>query len=67
MLIQMTKILLDAPHKKGIYSRRARAAAANIVPTTTGAASAVGLVLPELKVTLRWYCITCSNNYWFSC
>lgn len=40
---------LDAPHKKGIYSRRARAAAANIVPTTTGAASAVGLVLPELK------------------
>jgi len=40
---------LDAPHKKGIHSRRARAAAANIVPTTTGAASAVGLVLPELK------------------
>lgn len=41
--------ILDAPHKKGIYSRRARAAAANIVPTTTGAASAVGLVLPQLK------------------
>lgn len=40
---------LDAPHKKGIHSRRVRAAAANIVPTTTGAASAVGLVLPELK------------------
>ncbi len=41
--------ILDAPHRKGIYSRRARAAAANIVPTTTGAAAAVGLVLPQLK------------------
>lgn len=41
--------VLDAPHKKGIQSRRARAAAANIVPTTTGAAAAVGEVLPELK------------------
>jgi len=40
---------LDGPHKSGIYSRRGRAAAANIVPTTTGAAAAVGLVLPELK------------------
>ena len=40
---------LDGPHKAGIKSRRARAAAANIVPTTTGAASAVGLVLPELQ------------------
>ncbi|MFA6889780.1 MAG: type I glyceraldehyde-3-phosphate dehydrogenase [Bacilli bacterium] len=41
--------VLDGPHKKGIQSRRARAAAANIVPTTTGAAAAVGLVLPALK------------------
>ena len=41
--------VLDGPHKKGIYSRRARAAAANIVPTTSGAAIAVGEVLPELK------------------
>ena len=40
---------LDSPHKAGIKSRRTRAAAANIVPTTTGAAAAVGLVLPELK------------------
>jgi len=40
---------LDIPHKKGIYTRRGRAAAANIVPTTTGAAKAVGLVLPQLK------------------
>lgn len=40
---------LDGPHPKGIRARRTRAAAANIVPTTTGAAAAVGLVLPELK------------------
>ncbi len=40
---------LDAPHKKGIKARRGRAAAANIVPTSTGAAVAVGLVLPELN------------------
>ncbi|MCS7085729.1 MAG: type I glyceraldehyde-3-phosphate dehydrogenase [Bacteroidia bacterium] len=38
--------LQDAPHKD---LRRARAAATNIVPTTTGAAKAVGLVLPHLK------------------
>ena len=38
--------LLDLPHKK---FRRARAAPNNIVPTSTGAAQAVGLVLPELK------------------
>ncbi len=40
---------LDGPHPKGIYARRGRAAAANIVPTTTGAAAAVGLVLPHLN------------------
>jgi glyceraldehyde 3-phosphate dehydrogenase len=45
--------LLDGPHKKGIYTRRARAAAANIVPTTTGAASAIGEVLPQLKGKLN--------------
>ena len=39
---------LDAPHRKGDF-RRARAAAANIVPNTTGAAKAIGLVLPNLK------------------
>ena len=39
---------LDAPHPKGDF-RRARAAAANIVPNSTGAAKAIGLVLPELK------------------
>ncbi|MCX6335684.1 MAG: type I glyceraldehyde-3-phosphate dehydrogenase, partial [Bacteroidetes bacterium] len=39
---------LDAPHPKGDL-RRARAAAANITPNSTGAAKAIGLVLPELK------------------
>ncbi len=38
--------ILDLPHKD---KRRARAAAANIIPTTTGAAKAIGLVIPELK------------------
>lgn len=40
--------LLDLPHKKGDL-RRSRAAAVNIVPTSTGAARAVSLVIPELK------------------
>ncbi len=39
---------LDAPHPKGDL-RRARAAASNIVPNSTGAAKAIGLVIPELK------------------
>jgi glyceraldehyde 3-phosphate dehydrogenase len=43
------QVTLDVAHKKGIYSRRGRAAAQNIVPTSTGAASAIGLVLPSLK------------------
>ncbi|VEU83204.1 type I glyceraldehyde-3-phosphate dehydrogenase [Acholeplasma hippikon] len=41
--------LMDQPHKKGILSRRGRAAAASIIPSSTGAAAAIGLVLPELK------------------
>lgn len=40
---------LDVAHKKGIESRRGRASAANIVPASTGAASAIGLVIPALK------------------
>lgn len=39
---------LDAPHPKGDF-RRARAAAENIIPNTTGAAKAIGLVIPELQ------------------
>ncbi|MDK4689572.1 type I glyceraldehyde-3-phosphate dehydrogenase [Kingella negevensis] len=39
---------LDAPHRKG-DKRRARAAATNIVPNSTGAAKAIGLVIPELN------------------
>jgi len=47
----MDQRLLDAPHKKDL--RRARAAAVNIVPTSTGAAKAVGLVLPQLAGKLN--------------
>lgn len=39
---------LDVPHKKGINSRRGRAASLNIIPASTGAASAIGKVIPEL-------------------
>ena len=42
------QMVLDGPHKKGDL-RRARAAAANIVPNSTGAAKAIGLVIPELN------------------
>lgn len=40
---------LDIAHKKGIASRRGRACAANIVPTSTGAASTIGKVIPSLN------------------
>ncbi len=40
---------LDIPHKKGISSRRGRAASLNIVPTSTGAASQIGKVIPHLN------------------
>ena len=42
------QMLLDGPHRKGDL-RRARAAAENIVPNSTGAAKAIGLVIPELN------------------
>ena len=40
---------MDNMHKKGINSRRGRASALNIVPTSTGAAKSIGLVIPSLK------------------
>jgi glyceraldehyde 3-phosphate dehydrogenase len=46
--------LLDAPHKD---LRRARAGAINLVPTSTGAAKALGLVVPELKGRLNGYAV----------
>ena len=42
------QMILDGPHRKGDL-RRARAAAVNIIPNSTGAAKAIGLVIPELK------------------
>jgi glyceraldehyde 3-phosphate dehydrogenase len=48
------QVILDFPHKD---LRRARAAALNIIPTTTGAAKAVSLVLPELKGKLDGYAL----------
>ena len=47
------QVTLDVAHKKGINSRRGRACAANIVPTSTGAASAIGKVIPELNGLLE--------------
>lgn len=46
------QVILDFPHKD---LRRARAAATNIIPTSTGAAKAISLVLPELKGKLDGY------------
>ncbi len=48
------QIILDAPHKDW---RRARAAALNLIPTKTGAAAAIGLVLPHLKGKIDGFAI----------
>ena len=48
------QVILDFPHKD---LRRARAAATNIIPTSTGAAKAIGLVLPNLKGKLDGYAL----------
>ena len=42
------QVTLDVTHKKGIKERRGRACAMNVVPTSTGAATAIGKVIPEL-------------------
>ena len=47
------QVTLDVAHKKGIESRRGRACAMNIVPTSTGAASAIGNVIPSLKGKMK--------------
>ncbi|MCF7791035.1 MAG: type I glyceraldehyde-3-phosphate dehydrogenase [Victivallales bacterium] len=48
------QVVIDGPHKD---LRRARSAAANIIPTTTGAAKAVGLVIPSLKGKLNGFAL----------
>jgi glyceraldehyde 3-phosphate dehydrogenase len=48
------QVVLDGPHKD---LRRARTAGANIIPTTTGAARAISLVLPELKGKMDGYAL----------
>lgn len=47
------QVTLDVAHKKGIASRRGRACAMNIVPSSTGAAKAIGKVIPELDGKLK--------------
>lgn len=43
------QVTLDISHEKGIYARRGRAASQNIIPSSTGAASSIGVVIPELN------------------
>lgn len=47
------QVTLDVSHKKGFRSRRGRACAMNIVPTSTGAATAIGKVIPSLDGKLK--------------
>ena len=50
---------IDNPHKD---LRRARACAQSIIPTSTGAAKALALVLPQLKGKLTWNVTACTNS-----
>ena len=43
------QVTLDVPHKKGVLERRGRACAMNMIPTSTGAAKAIGKVIPNLE------------------
>ena len=52
---------LDGPQRKGDL-RRSRAAAVNIVPNSTGAAKAIGLVIPELNGKLIGFRSACSDS-----
>ena len=47
------QVTLDVAHKKGIQARRGRACGMNIVPTSTGAATAIGKVIPSLKGKMK--------------
>ena len=47
------QVTLDVAHKKGIYARRGRSAANNIIPSSTGAASAIGRVIPALDGKMK--------------
>ena len=51
------QVILDVSHKKGIKERRGRAGALNIIPTSTGAARAIGLVIPSLEGKLDGYAL----------